>query len=317
MLSLDWNKSLLSTEGSGSSQLYSFSQTALIRFLLTIWVILRGLWHIAHRFTAASYGKKFFFFFRPLRQMRWLLLGLVTLSYWLLSMVLFLEVCFHGVCHVSTITLNEEMIVWNVFFFPCLLSVPLEGLKSQGAFEEMRQSYIRELTKAIHGREKGLVASSQRFYHLTKLMDAMHEVSAAIIHVLNLGVDLMRTKTNMNVSSLADSEEGQPVLSDHLHPGRRHESGVSRDDVRGHRLPASEGPGRHGEAAFVPHQVTTPAQTPQSLRRRPVTGLLTCRLLDFFTAFRFCSHYFFGKLHLMVLSSSTSWGETCSLKYVF
>lgn len=57
-----------------------------------------------------------------------------------------------------------------------VFSVPLEGLKSQAAFEEMRQNYIRELTKAIHVKEKGLVASSQRFYHLTKLMDAMHEV---------------------------------------------------------------------------------------------------------------------------------------------
>lgn len=54
--------------------------------------------------------------------------------------------------------------------------MPLEGLKSQAAFEEMRQNYIRELTKAIHMKEKGLVASSQRFYHLTKLMDAMHDV---------------------------------------------------------------------------------------------------------------------------------------------
>ncbi|XP_061136340.1 progesterone receptor [Syngnathus typhle] len=57
-----------------------------------------------------------------------------------------------------------------------LNTVPLEGLKSQGAFEEMRQNYIRELTKAIHGKEKGMMASSQRFYHLTKLMDAMHEI---------------------------------------------------------------------------------------------------------------------------------------------
>ncbi|XP_078101921.1 progesterone receptor [Sander vitreus] len=57
-----------------------------------------------------------------------------------------------------------------------LNTVPLEGLKSQGAFEEMRQNYIRELTKAIHMRDKGLMASSQRFYHLTKLMDAMHEI---------------------------------------------------------------------------------------------------------------------------------------------
>uniref|UniRef100_G3PER2 Progesterone receptor n=1 Tax=Gasterosteus aculeatus aculeatus TaxID=481459 RepID=G3PER2_GASAC len=57
-----------------------------------------------------------------------------------------------------------------------LNTVPLEGLKSQAAFEDMRQNYIRELTKAIHMREKGLVASSQRFYHLTKLMDAMHDI---------------------------------------------------------------------------------------------------------------------------------------------
>ncbi|XP_054460396.1 progesterone receptor [Anoplopoma fimbria] len=57
-----------------------------------------------------------------------------------------------------------------------LNTVPLEGLKSQAAFEDMRQNYIRELTMAIHMREKGLVASSQRFYHLTKLMDAMHDI---------------------------------------------------------------------------------------------------------------------------------------------
>ncbi|XP_061537757.1 progesterone receptor [Phycodurus eques] len=54
--------------------------------------------------------------------------------------------------------------------------VPLEGLKSQGAFEEMRQNYIRELTKAVQVKEKSMVASSQRFYHLTKLLDAMHEI---------------------------------------------------------------------------------------------------------------------------------------------
>uniref|UniRef100_A0A8C5G9A5 Progesterone receptor n=1 Tax=Gouania willdenowi TaxID=441366 RepID=A0A8C5G9A5_GOUWI len=57
-----------------------------------------------------------------------------------------------------------------------LNTVPLEGLKSQTAFDEMRQSYIRELTKVIHMKEKGMVASSQRLYHLTKLMDSMHEI---------------------------------------------------------------------------------------------------------------------------------------------
>ncbi|KAG9348396.1 hypothetical protein JZ751_002131 [Albula glossodonta] len=56
-----------------------------------------------------------------------------------------------------------------------LNTVPLEGLKSQAQFDEMRYSYIRELTKATPLQEKGMVASSQRFYNLTKLMDAMHE----------------------------------------------------------------------------------------------------------------------------------------------
>lgn len=56
------------------------------------------------------------------------------------------------------------------------MAVPLEGLKSQSQFDEMRQNYICELTKAIQLKEKGVVASSQRFYHLTKLMDGMHEV---------------------------------------------------------------------------------------------------------------------------------------------
>lgn len=147
----------------------------------------------------------------------------------------------------------------------CLLSVPLEGLKSQAIFEEMRQNYIRELTKAIHMREKGVVASSQRFYHLTKLMDAMHDVGSLVElstterTFSELTATLLNTKTNMNVSFLTDSEKDQPVLSEHLHPGRGHESRISRNDVRGHCLPASQGPGRHGEAPLIPHQVMIPA----------------------------------------------------------
>ncbi|XP_048699603.2 progesterone receptor isoform X2 [Caretta caretta] len=56
------------------------------------------------------------------------------------------------------------------------LPVPLEGLRSQSQFDEMRASYIRELVKAIGLRQKGVVASSQRFYQLTKLMDSMHDI---------------------------------------------------------------------------------------------------------------------------------------------
>lgn len=65
----------------------------------------------------------------------------------------------------------------------------------------MRQNYIRELTKAIHMKEKSLMASSQRFYHLTKLMDAMHDVGSLIdYNSIPLTATLTSTKTNMNVS---------------------------------------------------------------------------------------------------------------------
>uniref|UniRef100_A0ABM5FWE3 Progesterone receptor n=1 Tax=Pogona vitticeps TaxID=103695 RepID=A0ABM5FWE3_9SAUR len=57
-----------------------------------------------------------------------------------------------------------------------LNTIPLEGLRSQTQFDEMRASYIRELVKAIGLRQKGVVASSQRFYQLTKLMDSMHDL---------------------------------------------------------------------------------------------------------------------------------------------
>ncbi|XP_026507392.1 progesterone receptor isoform X1 [Terrapene carolina triunguis] len=57
-----------------------------------------------------------------------------------------------------------------------LNTIPLEGLRSQSQFDEMRASYIRELVKAIGLRQKGVVASSQRFYQLTKLMDSMHDL---------------------------------------------------------------------------------------------------------------------------------------------
>ena len=85
----------------------------------------------------------------------------------------------------------------------------------------------------------------------------------------------MSTKNIMNVSFLTDSEKGQTVLPEHLHPGGRHASGVSRDDVRSHCLPASQGPGWHGEAPHIPHQVMI-----TNLRRHLGTGLFTPQLLD-------------------------------------
>ncbi|XP_078258949.1 progesterone receptor-like isoform X2 [Rhinoraja longicauda] len=57
-----------------------------------------------------------------------------------------------------------------------LNTIPLEGLKSQSYFEEMRRDYIRELSRAINLQEKSAQTSSQRLYQLTKLMDSMHEL---------------------------------------------------------------------------------------------------------------------------------------------
>ncbi|KAG9491330.1 progesterone receptor [Eleutherodactylus coqui] len=69
---------------------------------------------------------------------------------------------------------HEEFLCMKALLL--LNTIPLEGLKSQSLFEEMRSNYIRELAKAIGLKHKGVVASSQRFYHLTKVMDSMHEL---------------------------------------------------------------------------------------------------------------------------------------------
>ncbi|XP_002754690.4 progesterone receptor [Callithrix jacchus] len=69
---------------------------------------------------------------------------------------------------------QEEFLCMKVLLL--LNTIPLEGLRSQSQFEEMRSSYIRELIKAIGLRQKGVVSSSQRFYQLTKLLDNLHDL---------------------------------------------------------------------------------------------------------------------------------------------
>ncbi|XP_062830635.1 progesterone receptor isoform X1 [Anolis carolinensis] len=69
---------------------------------------------------------------------------------------------------------SEEFLCMKALLL--LSTVPLEGLRSQNQFDEMRSSYIRELVKAISLRQKGVVASSQRFYQLTKFMDSLHDL---------------------------------------------------------------------------------------------------------------------------------------------
>nr|XP_008535856.1 PREDICTED: progesterone receptor isoform X5 [Equus przewalskii] len=69
---------------------------------------------------------------------------------------------------------QEEFLCMKVLLL--LNTIPLEGLRSQNQFEEMRSNYIRELIKAIGLRQKGVVSSSQRFYQLTKFLDTLHDL---------------------------------------------------------------------------------------------------------------------------------------------
>ncbi|XP_070282017.1 progesterone receptor [Myotis yumanensis] len=69
---------------------------------------------------------------------------------------------------------HEEFLCMKVLLL--LNTIPLEGLRSQNQFDEMRASYIRELIKAIGLRQKGVVSSSQRFYQLTKFLDNLHDL---------------------------------------------------------------------------------------------------------------------------------------------
>jgi len=55
--------------------------------------------------------------------------------------------------------------------------VPKDGLKNQGAFEEMRVNYIKELRRSVGKATNNSGQTWQRFFQLTKLLDAMHEVS--------------------------------------------------------------------------------------------------------------------------------------------
>lgn len=55
--------------------------------------------------------------------------------------------------------------------------VPKEGLKNQAAFEEMRVNYIKELRRSVGKATNNSGQTWQRFFQLTKLLDAMHDVS--------------------------------------------------------------------------------------------------------------------------------------------
>ncbi|XP_067899753.1 glucocorticoid receptor-like isoform X2 [Heterodontus francisci] len=74
-------------------------------------------------------------------------------------------------------------------------TIPVDGLKSQAMFDEIRTSYIKELGKAIVKKEGSSSQNWQRFYQLTKLLDSMHDGPASLYYALNwlIIVVLLRT----------------------------------------------------------------------------------------------------------------------------
>ncbi|XP_017559301.1 glucocorticoid receptor isoform X3 [Pygocentrus nattereri] len=75
---------------------------------------------------------------------------------------------------------NEEYLCMKVLLL--LSTVPKDGLKSQGVFDEIRMSYIKELGKAIVRREGNSSQNWQRFYQLTKLLDSMHDMVGGLMN---------------------------------------------------------------------------------------------------------------------------------------
>nr|7RAF_A Chain A, Ancestral androgen receptor [Escherichia phage EcSzw-2] len=54
--------------------------------------------------------------------------------------------------------------------------IPVEGLKNQKYFDELRMNYIKELDRVISFQGKNPTSSSQRFYQLTKLLDSLQDL---------------------------------------------------------------------------------------------------------------------------------------------
>lgn len=76
---------------------------------------------------------------------------------------------------------NEYVIVLHVTYgtilyicYPSL--VPVEGLKDQKCFDELRMNYIKELDRVISCKRSNPASSSRRFFQLTKLLDSVQPV---------------------------------------------------------------------------------------------------------------------------------------------
>ncbi|XP_053713809.1 mineralocorticoid receptor [Synchiropus splendidus] len=73
----------------------------------------------------------------------------------------------------------EEFLSMKVLLL--LSTIPKEGLKNQAAFEEMRVNYIKELRRSVGRATNNSGQTWQRFFQLTKLLDAMHDLVANLL----------------------------------------------------------------------------------------------------------------------------------------
>ncbi|KTG33746.1 hypothetical protein cypCar_00003821 [Cyprinus carpio] len=73
----------------------------------------------------------------------------------------------------------EEFLAMKVLLL--LSTVPKDGLKNQGAFEEMRVNYIKELRRSVGKATNNSGQTWQRFFQLTKLLDTMHELVGSLL----------------------------------------------------------------------------------------------------------------------------------------
>ncbi|KAM8954449.1 androgen receptor [Pelodytes ibericus] len=55
--------------------------------------------------------------------------------------------------------------------------IPVEGLKDQKCFDELRMNYIKELDRVISCKRNNPAASSRRFFQLTKLLDSVQPIA--------------------------------------------------------------------------------------------------------------------------------------------
>ncbi|XP_036407590.1 mineralocorticoid receptor-like [Megalops cyprinoides] len=69
---------------------------------------------------------------------------------------------------------HEEFLAMKVLLL--LSTVPKDGLKNQAVFEEMRMNYIKELRRSVGNATNNSGQTWPRFYQLTKLLDAMHDL---------------------------------------------------------------------------------------------------------------------------------------------